>query len=495
MMEGLADMASWWVDILTEQSINVSVVFVLVLLATRVPRRLGPSLPLVLWGMVFVRLLLPPGLSHPWSAGALVHKVLPHDPPSGTHGVGGMGNPIVGLTGEKDILPLDSTASRLPVALGAFWMLGVGTVLMIYRRRLALFHERARVAIPSADPAVHELSERWRRRLQVRRRVRVVTSSARIAPFTLGVLRPIIFIPMSIIDDRRLLEPVVAHEMAHVARWDAVWLGLQHFLQAVYFFHPLVWIAGARLDAERERLCDATVVSAGWVPARDYAGSLVGVLRLGLSGGEALTMTARKRRIGMRIQDILGRDGVRRPRLAAAIATAMLLGVVFLPLGAGGTDAETAGAIGSDMSTKPTTPERGGTDFESPLPGGRVTWRWGNGLDPWTKEKVFHRGIDVAAEMGTEVVAPADGKVIEATENFEESPASGTVIVIDHGGGWTTFYAHLGSLEVRKGQTVSQRDVIAKIGSTGKSTGPHLHFEIRHDGEQLNPAEFVSDWK
>jgi murein DD-endopeptidase MepM/ murein hydrolase activator NlpD len=302
-------------------------------------------------------------------------------------------------------------------------------------------------------------------------------------------------VPRAVIGDRRLLESVIAHEMAHVAHWDSLWLGLQHVLQAVYFFHPLVWMAGARLDTERERLCDATVVAAGRIPAGDYVGGLLSMLQLDLEGVGAPTMSARKRRIGMRIKDILARDGARRPRMAASMAVAAAIGVFLLPVGSGASDVEPAVATGTDELTAPIGAKKGQVELGNPLPGGRVTWRWGPGLDPWTKEKVFHRGIDVAAKAGTEVMAPAAGRVIVATVSYEESPASGTVIVIDHGGGWTTFYAHLGSLEVTESQVVSREEVIAKVGSTGKSTGPHVHFEVRHDGEQLNPADFVADWK
>ena len=85
--------------------------------------------------------------------------------------------------------------------------------------------------------------------------------------------------------------------------------------------------------------------------------------------------------------------------------------------------------------------------------------------------------------------------VVVATEDFEESPSSGTVVVIDHGHGWSTFYSHLGTLEVAPGDPVIARELIARIGSTGKSTGPHLHFEVRRGGERLNPADFVSGWE
>jgi murein DD-endopeptidase MepM/ murein hydrolase activator NlpD len=309
------------------------------------------------------------------------------------------------------------------------------------------------------------------------------------------VVRPVIFVPESVISDHGSIESVIAHEMAHVARWDALWLGLQNFVHAAFFFHPLVWIAGVRLDSARENLCDATVVAAGRIRARTYVGGLLNVLQLDLQGVGAPTMTSRKRRIDVRIRRVLASDGAPRPRLAAATAVVFLIATFVLPLGPGGPVAS-----GDESSPRPPGEDRLASnrevsDFANPLPGGRVTWRWGKGLDPWTKEEVFHRGIDIAAEAGTVVRAPADGVIVVATETFEQSPASGTVILIDHGDGWTTFYAHLGSLEVAEKQKVSKNDVIAVVGSTGKSTGPHLHFEIRHDGEHVNPAEFVNDWK
>jgi murein DD-endopeptidase MepM/ murein hydrolase activator NlpD len=135
-------------------------------------------------------------------------------------------------------------------------------------------------------------------------------------------------------------------------------------------------------------------------------------------------------------------------------------------------------------------------DFINPLPGSRVTRSWGSGhLDPFSGKPVFHRGIDVAAKTGTPVLGAADGVVVVATENYETQPSAGTVVIIDHQNGTSTYYGHLASFEVAKGQHVQKGDVIASVGSTGKSTGPHLHFEVRSDGEALDPADFVDDWK
>ena len=346
------------------------------------------------------------------------------------------------------------------------------------------------------DHGVLLLVERWRRSFGVRREVKVVSSNSQLPPFTIGVLRPVIFLPTALVEDPGSQESVIAHEMAHVARYDALWLRLQHLVQAIYFFHPLVWISGARLDQEREKLCDATVVAAGRLPARQYLRGLLDVIRLDLPGVGTPTMTARKRRIGVRIQNIIDREGRSRPRLATALAAVLVFGAFFLPTGSGRADVPRGSEVLGDQKPSSVSGTPASSDFLNPLPGGRVTRSWGSGhLDPFSGKPVFHRGIDVAAKAGTPVLGAADGVVVVATENFENEPSAGTVVIIDHQNGTSTYYGHLASFEVENGQHVQKGHVIASVGSTGKSTGPHLHFEVRSDGEALDPANFVDDWR
>lgn len=99
----------------------------------------------------------------------------------------------------------------------------------------------------------------------------------------------------------------------------------------------------------------------------------------------------------------------------------------------------------------------------------------------------FHSGQDINAERGAEVVAAANGKVVFA----DWHGGYGQLVTVDHGGGLTTRYAHLSKIEVRAGDTVARGQRIAAVGSTGRSTGPHLHYEVRINDEAVNPRSYL----
>lgn len=110
-------------------------------------------------------------------------------------------------------------------------------------------------------------------------------------------------------------------------------------------------------------------------------------------------------------------------------------------------------------------------------------WR----IDPIYKIKKFHEGLDFSAPIGTEIYSTGEGIVSSVTI----SPIGyGKHVVIDHGFGYTTLYAHMEDFNVKPGQRVKRGDIIGYIGNTGKSTGPHLHYEVRIKGDAVNPAHY-----
>ena len=120
---------------------------------------------------------------------------------------------------------------------------------------------------------------------------------------------------------------------------------------------------------------------------------------------------------------------------------------------------------------------------------GWLTSRFGPRISPFTGLRQFHSGIDIAGAMGTDVIAPAHGRVI-----FVGSKGPlGNTIEIDHGYGVRTHFGHNSAVAVRVGQEVERGQVIAKLGSTGRSTGPHLHYSVEVNGKAMNPLDFIFD--
>ena len=135
------------------------------------------------------------------------------------------------------------------------------------------------------------------------------------------------------------------------------------------------------------------------------------------------------------------------------------------------------------------TVKKGNTNFIWPCPAsGRISSAFGDRNSPTEGASTNHKGIDIPAPSGSSIVAAADGKVVISTYSY----SAGNYIMIDHGGGLTTVYMHCSQLLVKEGETVKQGQTIAKVGSTGYSTGPHLHFGVRSGGSYVNPSGYVS---
>ena len=118
---------------------------------------------------------------------------------------------------------------------------------------------------------------------------------------------------------------------------------------------------------------------------------------------------------------------------------------------------------------------------------GIVTGSFGERIDPFNGEGAFHSGVDISASYGTPVIAPADGTVTAA----EVMGGYGRLIELDHGRGISTRYGHLSGFAVAPGEHVRRGDVLGYVGLTGRSTGPHLHYEVRINDTPVNPQKYL----
>ena len=441
-----------------------------------------PMLQYCLWALVLLRLVLPTGLASPWSLRSLlagtevtvIERTLPvweanhptHEPPF-----------------LSDRYP---TISWRTVVL-ASWLAGVLLFASAIAKRLFSYRKLIRTARSVRDPGVLSRLHWWRASFKIRRPVRLFTSETSLLPFTLGTLRPVIYLPQAILREAQpsVADSVIAHEMAHIKRWDDLWLRFQNVIQVLYFFHPVVWIAVRRMNDERERVCDEMVLSRNALSPRTYGRSLLTVLGLDLRGRQSVAVAAfandRKRRLSMRIRYILNDKSSRGPRPVLSVTLALALALLLLPM-----------AVVGARETRVESARLQSPRMTHPLPEGRLTSGFGARKDPFNGQAIDHPGIDIAARRGVDVLAPADGTVEIAEAKYSGGAHFGTVIIIDHGRGLKTFYAHLGSVTVEPGQNVRGQEPIAKVGSTGESTGPHLHFEIWESGNPVDPLRFVA---
>jgi murein DD-endopeptidase MepM/ murein hydrolase activator NlpD len=159
------------------------------------------------------------------------------------------------------------------------------------------------------------------------------------------------------------------------------------------------------------------------------------------------------------------KDKIRRAVLAAAL--------VLAAAALWGGDASGAGAVATTPSIWPAK--------------GAVTSGFGWRISPFGGGAELHQGIDIASEPGTPVVATADGEVVESGWGGDY----GNMVRIDHGNGLATVYGHNERLAVNLGQRVQKGQVIAYAGSTGRSTGPHVHYEVRKDGAAVDPWRYL----
>ena len=118
---------------------------------------------------------------------------------------------------------------------------------------------------------------------------------------------------------------------------------------------------------------------------------------------------------------------------------------------------------------------------------GRITGSFGERTDPFSGEGAFHRGVDISSDIGTRIIAPADGVVQFA----DVMNGYGRTVMVDHGNGVSTLYGHMSAFAVSQGQQVHRGETLGYVGQSGRSTGPHLHYEVRIFNTPVNPHKYL----
>lgn len=319
-------------------------------------------------------------------------------------------------------------------------------------------------------------------------------------PFTLGVVRPRIYMPDHVQGAAR--QAVLLHEQTHIRRHDTLTKPLFYAVACLHWFNPLAWLAFRELSHDMEAACDEAAVRGRSLPERSaYCASLLqfatqgravpGSLSFGAGGVKArIVHLLHYRRLGagalalcVAVVGLCATACMVRPRVDAAPEPQTEAAEIQTPETAAPASSPAPAVNAASAAVLPNLHDAANSPrFLCPVQYESVIRFMGNG----------HRGDDLRADAGTEIHAAADGVVVVAQEHY----SWGNFVEIDHGTDadglrWATLYAHMQSYTVQEGQTVHAGDVIGYVGSTGNATGNACHFEMYVGGVLLQPRYFT----
>ena len=397
---------------------------------------------------------------------------------------------------ELGALPLPDLATAAPAA----------AVALPWYARLSPWHALAAVWLAGVLVlALRGLAGYWRLRRSVALACKAPDGcyggACVAAPFTLGILRPRIYLPDSLQGAAR--QAVLLHEQTHIRRGDPLTKPLFYAAVCLHWFNPLAWLAFRGFERDMEAACDEAAVQGRPLPERNaYCETL---LQFAVQGQRVPgSLTFGQGSVKGRIVHLLHYRRLGAGALAVCIA---VVGLCFA-----------ACMVRPELSAQPetttATPESPATaetaqPAETPAPAVQtsalptlsdaansprflcpVDYKY---ISRFRSDEDGHRGDDLCADEGTEIYAAADGVVLAAQEHY----SWGNFVEIDHGTDadglrWVTLYAHMKSCAVVPGQTVTAGQVIGYLGHTGNVTGNACHFEMMANGVLTEPRYFTA---
>lgn len=292
------------------------------------------------------------------------------------------------------------------------------------------------------------------------------------APFLAGIFKRSVYVPSALIGGEGA-QQVIVHELVHLRRGDLVARPLERMVADLFWFSPFAWWIRNELDFWREAVVDEETV--GLTGDRiAYARTLASAARVSRIGAvlPVAAFTLRKKgTLKMRLNEILA-EAPRRPRRTGLVLAVALACAAPLALAQGMLIKGAAAAPGNEI-----------VYGHAVLDKATLTSAFGERIDPFTKKTAMHRGVDLAAARGTPAYAPAAGTVIFAGEK----EGYGNAVDLMIGNDTVLRYGQLDTLSVEEGQVLKAGDEVGGVGTSGRSTGPHLHFEVWRGGELTDP--------
>jgi murein DD-endopeptidase MepM/ murein hydrolase activator NlpD len=392
-------------------------------------------------------------------------------------------------------LPMMAGLWLLAYAAGLAWsIVRLLRARQLWRGLLAAAHRLS----PAALQANRAFTTEQRRQITQHGLI-VMRTEAGVSPMLIGVFRPILLLPAHLDTlSTEQQQMIITHELHHWRVRDPLCLAIAAILQTIFWFNPpLRWMA-KQMEWALELQCDQHVLAGRPQHQRkQYAVSLLQqwAAPIGVAAFNGATIAARIRH--MQTASLPALSTAAAWTTAAALTVILAAGVILQPALAfsltaltepASTAAGTPAAAIRAAAPPPIAAASAGA-WRAPLDEVRVTSFFGVKR---SLPRTPHKGIDFGASKGTPVHATADGTIIAAGAIAENNGKYGTTVIIDHGD-QRSLYAHLDSVNVKPGQRVQAGQLIGAVGETGLATGPHLHLEVRQNGQIIDPATMLAN--
>lgn len=441
----------------------VSALFLLPVLFLARSNALSNKLRLVLLYLILIKIILP------W--GIIDFVTIPFKPIA--HGGG------ISLDTPYDVITNISGTSISVFTLGHWIALIWGSLFLMNLIFTSLSFHALNVKVRNAsvcnDAYMNTLIATEAQSNHRKNPVAILLSKSTPLPFIWWNKQWFIILPTSVLSMPRVDKKVIlAHEHAHIKRNDFIKFIMLRLVKALFFFSPVVLLLIKEILEREETETDLTAMRLFSITPSAFGKTILHTIRTSnpVRYPVPALRKSTKRRLKMRLEGLFPNSQTTKRKWirTSVLSSLLILMVVNFP---------------SAATLENTSSE---SAFIIPVASGKLTLPYGQATHPITKKQFMHKGIDLAAPMSTTIVAPAKGQVTKIDYN----DAQGHFMIMRHDDGYTTLYSHLSEVMVSQDSTVEQGDAIAKVGNSGRSTGPHLHFEVHKDNETIDPLTVIT---
>lgn len=470
------------------------IIFCIILLKYMLKGRLGARFHYYVWFILLIRLMMPYAINSPVSLFNLLNVTNQEWMSDSSYGVNLQNANQMGHVVIEDGLPMEEmmTSQHLLNIIeicATVWLIGIAVILTYTIIANVQFRKAWQRNIMKTKACEHRILAKCKLTMGIKKDIPIFYTNTVSAPVQYGLIHPCILLPASFEDvlseDERAC--VILHELSHIKRKDIAVFWLMTILKAIYWFNPVIWYGLYRMRQDCEIACDALALSY----MRDnenqkYGYTIIHMLQNTTSAKavSAAGITGNKSQIIRRLKMIaLFKKNTYKLSLAS-IAILVAMGCMFL------TNAEE-----KKIDTQPQAPQLEAIEeieeqaennemmWPLPVEYNRIVSPYGWRSHPLLEEKKLHTGIDIIAPLDVDIIASQKGTITHA----DVLGGYGETIIIQHDNGIETIYAHCNELLVNEGDIVETGDIIARVGNSGTATGAHLHFEVRKDGEYVDP--------